>query len=163
MHSLHRAIAKVCNTLIEMRAFNVFCEVCSALKESVINWSNLTISLQMIEYGQVIIFLQFLWKFHLYSQRPVHFCVSLCVLLSFAQVVSWRKSKVKKITVIDFDICNSTAPPRKLYSVTVTCFFQVKFGSVTYERPRWSSGYTLGCWCEGFGVQFPGRPRIFEI
>ena len=27
----------------------------------------------------------------------------------------------------------------------------------------WSSGYTLGCWCEESGVQFPGRPDIFEI
>ena len=32
-----------------------------------------------------------------------------------------------------------------------------------FKRPSWFSGYTLGCWCEGYGVQFPGRPSIFKI
>ena len=31
------------------------------------------------------------------------------------------------------------------------------------QRPGWSIGYTLGCWCEGSGVQFPGRLSTFEI
>ena len=34
---------------------------------------------------------------------------------------------------------------------------------VQLERPGWFSGYTLGCWCEGSGVQIPGRPIIIEI
>ena len=31
------------------------------------------------------------------------------------------------------------------------------------KKPRWSSGYTLGCWCEWSGFQFPDFPSIFEI
>ena len=57
-----------------------------------------------------------------YSHGLAHFSVSrlcVCVLLSFAQIAYWRKSKCN-ITFKGFDISHPMTPLRRLYSVPLT-------------------------------------------
>ena len=61
------------------------------------------------------------------SCSSVCWCVCVFVCESFAQVKSWWKSKIKKITFIDFDVCNLSATLPVLYSVTLTYLFKIKY------------------------------------
>lgn len=58
------------------------------------------------------------------SQGLVCFCARVSVLLWFAQVISWWKSKLKQMMFIDFNICHWMSPLQTLYSVT---FFWLTF------------------------------------